>query len=144
MTLVGVAAMLAVATAHAETFHDKDGILFEGTIRQVLFDAAVCNVLEDHHSAQVYEKLKANQGRPLHVWRVDVSVRNRSGRELDFLRADSWIRSEWPPCTNWDGPEAGVLEPFIALKWADTLEVLSMPYGMRGLGGAPCAVRTGN
>ena len=123
--------MLIASAAHAETFYDKDGIRFEGTIRQVLSDAAVCNVLEETLTVQEYEQLKANQGRPLHVWRVDFSVRNGSGRELDFLRADSWVRSEWPPCTNWDGPQAGTLEPFIAMHWADTLEVLGMPYGMR-------------
>ena len=123
--------MLLASAAHAETFYDKDGIRFEGTIRQVLSEAAVCNVLEEKYTAQEYEQLKAHQGRPLHVWRVDFSVRNGSGRELDFLRADSWVRSEWPPCTNWDGPQAGTLEPFIAMHWADTLEVLGMPYGMR-------------
>ena len=124
-------AALAGGAALAETFHNEDGILFEGTIRLALSDAAACNVQEEKYDAQEYEKLKANQGRPLHVWRVDLSIRNGSGRELDFLRADTWIRSEWPPCTNWDGPSAGALEPFIAMEWADTLEVLSMPYGMR-------------
>ena len=124
------AAALAGGTA-AETFHDKDGIRFEGTIRLALSDAAVCNVLEANEIPEAYERMKANQGRPLHVWRVDLSVRNGSGRELDFLRADSWVLSEWPPCTNWDGPSASALEPFIRVEWADTLEVVSMSYGMR-------------
>ncbi len=130
MALCGVLALLAATGARAETFYDKDGILFEGTIRLAVSNAAVCNVVEDRYSEQEYEELKANQGRPLHLWRIDLSVRNGSGRELDFLRADSWVRSEWPPCTNWDGPEA-LPEPFIAMRWADNLEVLSMPYGMR-------------
>ena len=124
------AAALAGGSATAETFHNQDGILFEGTIRLAVSNAAVCNVLEDRYSEAEYEELKANQGRPLHPWRIDLSVRNGSGRALDSLRADSWVRSEWPPCTNWDGPEA-LPEPFIAMKWVDHLEVLSMPYGMR-------------
>ena len=59
-------------------------------------------------------------------------MRNGSGRELDFLRADSWVRSKWPPCVNWDGPET-LPESSIArtMAWSDTLEVLGMPNGMR-------------
>ena len=79
---------------------------------------------------EAYEELKANQGQPLHLWRIDLAVRNGSGRKLDWLRADSWVCSVWPPCRNWDGPEA-LPEPFVAMRWADSLEVLSMPNGMR-------------
>ena len=126
----GMAAVALAGGATAETFYHKDGIRFEGKIRLALSDAAVCNVLEENETPEAYERMKANQGRPLHVWRVDLTVRNGSGRELDFLQADSWIRSPWPPCTNWDGPVAGALEPFIVMHWADDLEVLSMPRGM--------------
>ena len=126
-----IAAAALAGSARSETFYNQDGILFEGTIRLALSDAAVCNVLEEKYTEQEYERLQANQGRPLHVWRVDLSVRNESGRALRFLRADSWIRSEWPPCTNWDGPEPGALDPFIFMEWTDTLEVLSRPNGMR-------------
>ena len=127
--VLAVLAVLAATGAQSETFYDKDGVLFEGAIRPAVTNAAACNVLEEKHSEEEYEELKANQGRPLHLWRIDLSVRNGSGRELDFLRADSWVRSEWPPCTNWDGPEA-LPEPFVAMRWADSLEVLSMPNGM--------------
>ena len=50
--------------APAETFHSRDGILFEGTIRLAASNAAVCNVPEDHYSETEYESLKANHGRP--------------------------------------------------------------------------------
>ena len=126
----GVLAVLAATGAQSETFYDKDGVLFEGAIRLAVSNAAACNVLEERYSEEEYEELKANQGRPLHLWRIDLAVRNGSGRELDYLRADSWVRSEWPPCTNWDGPEA-LPEPFVAMRWADSLEVLGMPNGMR-------------
>ena len=129
MARFGALAVLAATGAQAETFYDKDGVLFMGEVRLAVSNAAICNVLEEKHSEEEYEELKANQGRPLHLWRIDLAVRNGSGRELDFLRADSWVRSEWPPCTNWDGPEA-LPEPFVAMRWADSLEVLSMPNGM--------------
>ena len=130
MARFGVLAVLAATGARAETFYDKDGVLFKGAIRLAVPNSAICNVLEEKHSEEEYEELKANQGRPLHLWRIDLAVRNGSGRELDFLQADSWVRSEWPPCTNWDGPEA-LPEPFVAMRWADSLEVLGMPNGMR-------------
>ena len=118
---------MAGGPAPAETFHSRDGILFEGTIRLALSNAAVCNVPEDRYSETEYESLKDNHGRPLHLRRIDLSARNGSGRKLDFLRADSWVRSTWPPCVNWDAPE-GFPEPY---SWSDTLEVLGIPNGMR-------------
>ena len=38
-------ARLYGATAPAETFHNRDDILFEGTIRLAVSNAAVCNLL---------------------------------------------------------------------------------------------------
>ncbi len=77
-----MAAALAGGSATAETFYSKDGVVFEGTLRQVVSGAAACNVLEQHEVN--YEELKANQGRPLHLWQVDYTVRNESGRELEY------------------------------------------------------------
>ncbi|MDE0628473.1 MAG: hypothetical protein OXH99_18915 [Bryobacterales bacterium] len=125
-----IVASLFAAAAPGETFYRQDGVVFEGTIRRVISNAAICNVLEEKYTERQYEQLKANQGRPLHLWRIDLSVRNGSGRALEFLRAESWVRSEWPPCTNWDGPDV-LPEPFIGMSWADKFDVLGMPYGMR-------------
>ena len=72
-----------------------------------------CNVLESDTS---YEANKENDGAPMDIWRLDFSVRNGSGRWLDHLIARYQIDSEWPDCTNWDGPGAGEFQP---LEWTD-------------------------
>ena len=132
-----LAVLLAAAPAPAETFHNKDGVVFEGTIRLVVSNAAVCNVLEEKYTAQEYEQLKANQGQPLDLWQVDFAVRNESGREIEYLRASSWVHSEHPPCTNWsgEGPGGGPVLPdpslLISTGWGDYYQVLQRPYGMR-------------
>ena len=134
-----LAALLTAAPASAETFYNTDGVVFEGTIRQAVTAAAVCNVREENHPPDVYERLKANQGQPLHLWRVDFIVRNESGRELDYLRATSWVEVQHPPCTNWSGegpgggpvlpePEPG---PLLRVLWGDYYQLQQMPYGMR-------------
>ena len=121
----------------AETFYSQDGVVFEGTLRKVVPQAAVCNVLEQNHTPDEYERLKGNQGRPLDLWQVDFAIRNESGREIEYLRASGWVHSEHPPCTNWsgEGPGGGPLRPDpsfpLGIDWADRLEVLSMTNGMR-------------
>ena len=50
---------------------------------------------------------------------VDFSVRNGSGRWLDHLIARYQIDSEWPDCTNWDGP--GVRPVPTPAEWADSI-----------------------
>ena len=136
MTAWMVASALTGATAPGETFHGRDGVVFEGTIRQVVSEAAVCNVLEEKYTADEYARLRANEGRSLHLWQVDFSVRNESGRELGYLRASSWVRSESPPCTNWSGrgPGGGPVVPeprlLVPVVWSDYYEVLQKPYGM--------------
>ena len=130
MTGLMVAAGLAASAAPAETFHSQDGVWFEGTIRMVASGAAVCNVLEGHYREPVYERLKANHGQPLDLWRVDIAVRNESGRWIDSLRAESWVRSEYPPCTDWSGPQT-TPEPAIRVEWGDSVQLQQMPYGMR-------------
>ena len=132
-----LAVLLAAAPAPAETFHNKDGVVFEGTIRLVVSNAAVCNVLEEKYTAQEYEQLKANQGQPLDLWQVDFAVRNESGREIEYLRASRRVHSEHPPCTNWsgEGPGGGPVLPepslLISTGWGDYYQVLQRPSGMR-------------
>ena len=91
MTAVAMArcGVLAATGAQAEIICDKDGVLFEGAIRLAVSNAAVCNVLEERLLEEEYEDLKVNQGRPLHLWRINLAVRSGSGRELDYPRADS-------------------------------------------------------
>ena len=109
------------------TLFKRDGITLEGTAGIVTREAGVCRVLEDHHSAEVHERMKANYGQPLHVWRLDFAARNRSGRRLEHLTAHFKIASEWPPCTNWTGPEGTYPE---TPQWAGSFEVLQRPSGM--------------
>jgi len=132
-----LAALLVAVPATAETFYNQDGVVFEGTLRRVVSNASVCNVLEENHTPEEYERLKGNQGQPLHLWQVDYTVRNESGRLLEYLRASSWVRSEHPPCTNWsgEGPGGGSVLPEpslpIPMYWGDYDQLLQMPYGMR-------------
>ena len=82
--LFGLVLSLAAA---GETLYQKDGVTLDGSVRIAQRDAAVCQVLEDSHSPEDYEKIKANQGRPLHVWRLDYSAYNGTGRALGSLAA---------------------------------------------------------
>ena len=131
------AAVVAALPAAAETFHNQDGVVFEGTLRKVVPQASVCNVLEEKYTPDEYERLKGNQGQPLDLWQVDFTVRNESGRAIEYLRASGWVRSEHPPCTNWfgEGPGRGPVLPEpslpIPIYWTDNYEMLQMPYGMR-------------
>ena len=111
---------LLASPASAEVLYDREGIQLQGTARIVSRNAATCNVLEEKYSPEEYEKLKANQGRPLHVWQLDMSVHNNTGKPLDFLSADFNIESPWPPCTNWsgEGPGGGRC-PVERVSWMD-------------------------
>ena len=131
MLKAALSVAVAGLAAQAETFHNKDGVVFEGTIRLVTSEAGRCNVLEEKYSEQVYEKLKANQDQPLDLWRVDFLIRNGSGRVIDYLNASSWVKAEHPPCTNWSGPERALLESSVWVVWGDHLVPMQKPSGMR-------------
>ena len=133
----GLLALLA-PTASAEVLYDREGIQLQGTARIVSRNAARCNVVEEKYSAEEYEELKANQGQPLHVWQLDMSVHNNTGKPIDFLRADFDIDSPHPPCTNWSGsgPGGGPAGEFVdsqgrpsPVGWATPFRVVSS-YGM--------------
>lgn len=93
---------LAVAPPAAEDLYDKDGVQLWTSVRLVTRDAATCHVREDRHSHEEYQRLKTNQGQPLHVWRLDLTAANYSAKVIEYLRANVNVESEWPPCTNWD------------------------------------------
>ena len=88
--------LLAAATTSAETFHSQAGVVFEGTLRKVVPQATVCNVLEEKYTPDEYERLKGNQGQPLDLWQVDWVVRNADGSiggspYVDGKRQGRWI-----------------------------------------------------
>ena len=107
--------VLALAVdARGQRLLEADGVELLGEAQRVLSGGGTCNVLE---SDTAYEANRENDGAPMDIWRLDFSVRNGSGRWLDHLIARYQIESEWPDCTNWDGPRAGQFQP---LEWADS------------------------
>ena len=112
LVLCGVLA----ADAHGQQLLEVDGIELRGEAQLVLSGGGTCNVLESDTS---YEDKQENHGAPMDVWRLDFSVRNGSGRWLDHLIARFQIASQWPDCTNWDGPDAGSFPQNI--EWADSI-----------------------
>ena len=122
-----IAGMLAAVAAHGETFYEQDGITLEGAARMVSRQASVCIVLEERQTKEEYERMKANHGQPLHVWQLDFSARNGSGRPLSYLRAHFGIASESPPCTNWSGPTGSYPKN---VQSSSSFQVLQIPHGM--------------
>ena len=112
LVLCGVLA----ADARGQQLLEVDGIELRGEAQLVLSGGGTCNVLESDTS---YEDKQENHGAPMDVWRLDFTVRNGSGRWLDHLIARFQIASQWPECTNWDGPDAGSFPQNI--EWADSI-----------------------
>ena len=112
---IAVMVLGMASAASAQRLLEIDGVELHGTAQLVMSGGGTCNVLE---SDTAYEEKKENHGAPMDVWRLDFSVRNGSGRWLDHLIARFQIESEWPDCTNWDGPGAGEFQP---LEWADSI-----------------------
>ena len=121
------ASLFATAVAQGETLYQRDGITLEGSVRMVTRGAGVCQVLAENHPPDVYEGMKGNHGQPLDVWRLDFAARNGSGRRLEYLTAHLKIDSEWPPCTNWTGPQGRYPK---TPQWAGSFEVLQKPSGL--------------
>ena len=104
----------SVAGAHAqELLTTDDGISLRGTVRLLQGNAATCNVLQANEPS--YEEMRVNQDQPLHLWELEFSVFNGSGRALDQLIAYYDISSPWPPCTNWTEQYEGLGY----YEWAD-------------------------
>ena len=119
--------LFAAAAAQGETLYQRDGITLVGTVRMVTRGAGICQVLAENHPPDVYEGMKGNHGQPLDVWRLDFAARNGSGRSLEYLTAHLKIDSEWPPCTNWTGPEGRYAK---RPQWAGSFETLQRVSGM--------------
>ena len=116
LTAALVLCVMLASAASAQRLLEIDGVELHGTAQLVMSGGGTCNVLE---SDTAYDEKKGNDGAPMDVWRLDFSVRNGSGRWLDHLIARFQIESEWPDCTNWDGPEAGEFPQNI--EWADSI-----------------------
>ena len=62
-------ALLIVATpGQARRLLETDGIELHGTARVLEYGAGTCHVLEASHTAEEYERIKENEGKPLDVW----------------------------------------------------------------------------
>ena len=119
----------------AQLLYEEDGLQLHGYKRIATKNAATCHVLENSHTEAKYEQIKDNDGQPLHVWIIELTVRNATGRPLSFMRADLDIESPYPPCTNWSGqgPGNGAMGgPYPGgVQWGRHSVTLSSPYGMR-------------
>ena len=119
--------VLTAGSLSAEILYEKDGIALEGSVRMVHRNAATCQVLAENESHEAYERTKVNHGQPLHVWRLDYSALNGSGRSLSDLTAHFQIDADWPPCTNWTG-----LGQYPGpVQWAGSFETLQRTAGLR-------------
>ena len=90
----------ATVTQAQQLLTTADGISLRGTVRLLQGNAATCNVIAENEQGN-YEAMRVNQDQPLHLWELEFSVFNGSGRALDHLIAYYGIASPWPPCTNW-------------------------------------------
>ena len=106
---------ILAADALGRRLLEVDGVELHGDARLVTSGGGTCNVLESDTN---YGAKKENHGAPMDIWRLDFTVRNGSGRWLDHLIARFQIESEWPDCTNWDGPGAGQFAQ--PVEWADS------------------------
>ena len=123
------------SSLQAEILYDRDGIQLQGTARIITYNAATCHVLKESLPESRYEELKAHDGQPLHVWQLDYSAYNGTGKGLSYLRADFDVESEYPPCSNWTGEGPGnsatgserYSDP---VQWGNQSRTLSAPAGM--------------
>ena len=113
-------AMLAapISAVGQELLTTDDGISLRGTVRLLQGEAATCNVVQANEPN--YDAMRANQDQPLHLWELEFSVFNGSGRALDHLIAYYDIASPWPPCTNWtENYELEGDYVYLQVQWAD-------------------------
>ena len=85
---LGSAAVLALLSAvcvHAQELLTTDeGISLRGTVRLLQANAATCNAIAENEQGN-YEAMRVNQDQPLHLWELEFSVFNGSGRSVPPL-----------------------------------------------------------
>ena len=121
---VAVMVFLLAVDARGQGLLEVDGVELLGEAQLVMSGAARATCW---NRIPAYEANKENDGGPMDIWRLDFSVRNGSGRWLDHLIARFQIDSEWPDCTNWDGPDAAGFAqryPFASIEWAGSIGLI--------------------
>lgn len=113
----GLAVLLAASAGHGQRLMVQDGIELRGSARVVEYGAATCEIRTGFAGDdRAYDP--ANQGQPIDLWRLEFTIYNGSGQQIESIRLNYDIASESPPCTSWDGPRHGIVEGEI--KWAGT------------------------
>ena len=119
MTLAVLLVPMLATDSRGQRLLEMDGVELHGEARLLQPGGGTCNVLETDTS---YESRKENDGAPMDIWRLDFTVRNRSGRWLDHLIAQFQIASEMPECTNWDVSDSLAIQyPFLPVEWGDSI-----------------------
>lgn len=128
-TAAAVALGLQASGAEAQRLMRQDGVELRGSSRVAAYAAAEC-VVRNGFEGDDKVVDPANQGQPLDVWQLDVSVYNGSGKWLEYVDARYEIQSEGPPCSSWDGPPAGTVDGVIeSAGHHNTMQVRNMGPG---------------
>ena len=105
---VALLSLLVSAPGFAQPLAEDLGVELHGTIAVEALGVGECNVIAENHSAGVFERIRGNQGKPMTIYRADISVFNGSGRALDHLIANYSIDAVAPDCTNWGSVDYSV------------------------------------
>ena len=73
----------------AQSLAEDQGVELHGRITVAAYGYSECIVMETHHSESHYEEIKENHGERLHIYRVDLSVYNGSGRAVEYVLANA-------------------------------------------------------
>ena len=75
----------------AQPLAEDQGVELHGRITVAAYGYSECIVLETHHSESHYEEIKENHAERLHIYRVDLSVYNGSGRAVEYVLANAYL-----------------------------------------------------
>ena len=73
----------------AQSLAEDQCVELHGRITVAAYGYSECIVMETHHSESHYEEIKENHGERLHIYRVDLSVYNGSGRAVEYVLANA-------------------------------------------------------
>lgn len=69
------------AVSQATELLQTDGIVLHGTVELAQTNTATCHVLEEKYSEEEWERIKGNEGQPLH----------REGSYVDGEKSGRWV-----------------------------------------------------